>query len=56
MTIREFARTMGVSSPTAYRLIHSEGLPGVRVGRAIVIVRERLGAWIYANLGRDVLV
>lgn len=51
MTVAEVAKLMRVSKMTVYRLIHSEELPAVQVGRNFRVresaVNEYLGASVY---------
>ena len=52
MTVAEVAKLMRVSKMTVYRLIHSEELPAVQVGRNFRVresaVNEYLGASVYS--------
>ncbi|KGM18825.1 MULTISPECIES: helix-turn-helix domain-containing protein [Corynebacterium] len=51
LTVAEVAKLMRVSKMTVYRLIHSEELPAVQVGRNFRVresaVNEYLGASVY---------
>ncbi|WP_042379663.1 helix-turn-helix domain-containing protein [Corynebacterium resistens] len=52
LTVAEVAKLMRVSKMTVYRLIHSEELPAVQVGRNFRVresaVNEYLGASVYS--------
>jgi len=52
LTAREAAATLGVSMPTFYQLVSSDGFPALRVGRKILVSEEGLKRWIEANHGR----
>ena len=49
---------LGVSRIKGYELAHSEGFPAMRLGRKLLIPRDRFLAWIdqqagtAANIGR----
>ena len=46
MTVAQMAEFLHVSSDTAYELVHSRGFPAFRVGRKILVTREKLMEWI----------
>ena len=46
MTVAQMAEFRHVSSDTAYELVHSRGFPAFRVGRKILVTREKLMEWI----------
>ena len=47
MTVKELAQTLCIGSVTAYQLVNSEGFyPAFRIGRKILINREKLQAWL----------
>ena len=50
-TVDEFAKSSGLSRPTAYQLAHREDFPSIRVGRRILISLTGLDEWIKANMG-----
>ncbi len=45
-TPAEAAAVLGVSRPTMYDFLHSEGFPALRVGRRWLISRELLAEWV----------
>ena len=56
LKVTEFAESVGISLPTAYRILNSGNGPKViRIGRAIRISAESLEEWIAANEGKQVL-
>lgn len=46
MTVAQMAEFLHISSDTAYELVHSRGFPAFRVGRKILVTREKLMEWI----------
>ena len=42
----EAAKTLGVSKPTMYDLIHKGTIPSITVGRKILISRKALSDWL----------
>lgn len=46
MTVTDLAKTMGVSLPTAYNIVHSQGFPRIRVGKRIVIPCDAFERWL----------
>ena len=56
LKVPEFAAAVGISMPTAYRILNSGNGPAViRIGRAIRIPVESLEKWIQVNQGSQVL-
>lgn len=45
-TVTEAAAALGVTKPTMYNLIHSQGFPTLKVGRRRLISRELLAEWV----------
>lgn len=46
----QVAQTLGISRAGAYQLMHSKGFPTVRIGRRMVVPKERLLKWIEDRL------
>ena len=46
LTVKELGKYLNVGSNRAYQLTHSEGFPVLRIGKKILIPRERLHEWI----------
>ena len=40
------AKTLGVSSSTAYELMHEKGFPSLRIGNRIVVPKEKFQQWV----------
>ena len=46
LSITEAAAVLGLSRPTVYRLVRSEGFPAFRVGTRTLIPRAGLERWV----------
>ncbi|WP_074431345.1 helix-turn-helix domain-containing protein [Anaerosporomusa subterranea] len=46
LTIDEVCEILRVSKPTGYNLIHSEGFPKIKLGRAWRVEEELLNRWV----------
>lgn len=51
LTVEEAAKLLGVSRIKGYELAHSEGFPAMRLGRKLLIPRDRFLAWIDQQAG-----
>lgn len=40
------AQALGISRAGAYQIMHSKGFPTIRIGRRMVVPKERLLKWI----------
>ena len=49
VSVTEGAQLLGVSRPTMYKLIHSDGFPVIRIGKRTLIHREKLMEWAAAR-------
>ncbi len=47
--VAEAVQYTGLSMPYIYNLVHTAGFPAVRIGRRILIDREKLDDWLAAN-------
>ena len=45
------AKTLGVSSSTAYELMHEKGFPSLRIGSRIVVPKEKFQQWVEEQMG-----
>ena len=53
MKVKELAESLGIGIVTAYQLANSEGFyPAFRIGRKILINRERLQEWLNEQTDR----
>lgn len=46
LTIPETCKLLGVSEPSCYELARQKGFPSFRVGRKILVNREKLQEWL----------
>lgn len=49
LTAEELAGALGISRAGAYALIHSKGFPTLRIGKRLMVPKEKLSAWIDRN-------
>jgi excisionase family DNA binding protein len=54
LSITETATVLGLSRPSVYRLLRSEGFPTVRVGRRVLVSRAGLERWLVQQTEREV--
>lgn len=46
MNANEVAAVLGISRSAAYALMHSEGFPVIRIGKRMVVYRDRFVEWM----------
>ena len=46
LSVEEMAAFLGISRVGAYNLCHTKGFPSVRIGKRILIPRDRFLAWL----------
>ncbi len=51
LTATELAGALGISKAGAYTLIHSKGFPTLRIGKRLMVPKDKLTAWIDCNTG-----
>ena len=42
----EVAQVLGISRANAYTLMHSENFPTIRIGKRMVVLKDKLIAWM----------
>lgn len=47
--LEELARYVGISAPTAQRLVNQDGFPALRIGRRWVCPRQAVDEWLQRN-------
>ena len=47
----ELAGALGISRAGAYALIHSKGFPTLRIGKRLMVPKDKLTQWIDHNTG-----
>lgn len=45
-------KVLGVSSTTAYELIHREDFPSIRIGSRLVVPKEKFREWVNSQTER----
>lgn len=53
ITVKEFAMEYGIGTNKAYEIVNSKGFPIVRLGRKILIIRDRIDEFLYKNIGES---
>ena len=51
ITVKEFANEYGIGTNKAYEMVNSKGFPVVRLGRKILVIRDRIDEFLYNNVG-----
>ena len=51
LTATELAGALGISKAGAYTLIHSKGFPTLRIGKRLMVPKDKLTVWIDRNTG-----
>ena len=45
------SRTLGVSPSSAYKLLHEDGFPSLRIGSRLVVPKEQFRLWVERQTG-----
>lgn len=53
ITVKEFAIEYGIGTNKAYEMVNSKGFPIIRLGKKILIVRDRVDEFLYSNIGKS---
>ena len=48
LNVVQVAAVLGISRAGAYELVHSKGFPALKIGRRIVVPKDKLREWIDA--------
>lgn len=51
LNANQVAAVLGISRASAYNLMRSEGFPTLRVGNRMIVPKDKLIAWINAQIG-----
>ncbi|WP_250674120.1 helix-turn-helix domain-containing protein [Paraclostridium ghonii] len=51
MTVKEFAMEYGIGTNKAYEMVNTKGFPRIKVGKKILIVKDRVDEFLYSNIG-----
>lgn len=55
LNAEQLASTLGISRAGAYQLLHREDFPTLRIGKRMLVPRDKLMVWIDQNSGGDAL-
>ena len=47
----QVASVLGIARSSAYTLMHSEGFPTIRIGKRLLVTRERFAEWLDKQAG-----
>ena len=53
ITVKEFVSEYGIGTNKAYEIVNSKGFPIIRLGKKILIVKDRLDEWLENNIGNS---
>lgn len=51
ITVKEFAMEYGIGTNKAYEMVNSKGFPVVKLGKKILVIRDRVDEFLYSNIG-----
>ena len=46
LSANQLAQVLGISRANAYTLMHAEGFPTIRIGKRMVVPKDKLIAWM----------
>ena len=53
ITVKQFACEYGIGINKSYEIVHSEGFPKIKVGRKILIVRDKIDDFFVEQIGTE---
>ena len=53
ITVKEFVSEFGIGTNKAYEIVNSKGFPVIRLGKKILIIRDRIDEWLENNIGNN---
>ena len=51
LSVRDVANVLGISRVGAYNLCHSKGFPSMRIGKRILVSKDRFIEWLESQSG-----
>lgn len=51
LNAEQLAATLGISRAGAYQLLHTESFPTLRIGKRMLVPRDKLIRWVDENSG-----
>lgn len=46
LNVKQMAKYLGIGINAAYKLVHQDGFPSLRIGKRIVIPKTQLDKWV----------
>ena len=56
LNANQLAEILGISRASAYQLLHMDSFPTLRIGKRMLVPKEKLMLWIDQHTGGDVIV
>lgn len=53
ITVKEFANEYGIGTNKAYEMVNSKGFPVVKLGRKILVIKDKVDEFLYNNVGNS---
>ena len=53
ITVKEFAEEYGVGINKAYEMVNSKGFPVVKLGRKILVIKDKVDEFLYNKVGKS---
>ena len=55
LNANQLAEILGISRASAYQLLHMDSFPTLRIGKRMLVPKEKLMLWIDQHRGGDVI-
>ena len=55
LNANQLAEILGISRASAYQLLHMDSFPTLRIGKRMLVPKEKLMLWIDQHTGGDVI-
>ena len=55
LNANQLAELLGISRASAYQLLHMDSFPTLRIGKRMLVPKEKLMLWIDQHTGGDVI-
>lgn len=55
LNANQLAEILGISRASAYQLLHMDSFPTLRIGKRMIVPKEKLMLWIDQHTGGDVI-
>ena len=53
ITVKEFASEYGIGTNKAYEMVNSKGFPVVKLGRKLLVIKDKVDEFLYNNVGNS---